>query len=138
MVSSLRHTIYKNFGKIDYIHYFRRMIRDYEARKWDFDVRTIVKRIKTEIPCPKYVCKREFSKRLCLTIMDEKLFIKEFDRYFNGYIRPAQELRKYRILARRIFVKNTDILLDIIKIVQEQIIIVGNVIADMNAIYQEN
>ena len=105
MVSSLRHTIYKNFGKIDYIHYFRRMIRDYEARKGDFDVRTIVKRIKTEIPCPKYVCKRGFSKRLCLTIMDEKLFIKEFDRYFNGYIRPAQELRKYRILARRIFVK---------------------------------
>ena len=36
MVSSLRHTVFKNFGKIDYLHYFRRMIKDYESRKWDF------------------------------------------------------------------------------------------------------
>lgn len=105
MVSSLRHTVFKNFGEIDYLHYFRRMIKDYENGKWDFDVRTIVKNIKVEIPCPKYVCKRGFSKRLCLTILDENLFIKEFDRYFNGYIRPMQELRKNLILARRIFVK---------------------------------
>ncbi|MGN0005989.1 MAG: hypothetical protein ACI37Z_08475 [Candidatus Gastranaerophilaceae bacterium] len=101
MVSSLRHAVYKNFGKIDYLHYFRRMIRDYEQHKWDFDV----KNIKIDIPCPRYVCKRGFSKRLCLTIIDDTLFLKEFDRYFNGYIRPMQELRKHRILARRIFVK---------------------------------
>ena len=105
MVSSLRHTIHKNFGGIDYLHYFRRMIKDYESRKWDFDIRTIVKNIKTEIPCPKYICKRGFIKRLCFTIMDDKLFIKEFDRYLNGYIRPIQELRKNKILARRIFVQ---------------------------------
>ena len=105
MVSSLRHVIYKNFGRIDYLHYFRRMIKDYEQHKWDFDIRTIVKNIKVDIPCPKYVCKRGFSKRLCLTILNDTLFIKEFDRYFNGYIRPMQELRKHRILARRIFVK---------------------------------
>ena len=104
MVSSLRHTVFKNFGKIDYLHYFRRMIKDYESRKWDFDIRTIVKNVKVEIPCPKYICKRGFSKRLCLTILDDNLFIKEFDRYLNGYIRPIQELRKNRILARRIFV----------------------------------
>ena len=104
MVSSLRHTVFKNFGKIDYLHYFRRMIKDYESRKWDFDIRTIVKNVKVEIPCPKYVCKRGFSKRLCLTILDDSLFIKEFDRYLNGYIRPMQELRNNRILARRIFV----------------------------------
>ena len=105
MVSSLRHAIYKNFGKIDYLHYFKKMIRDYEARRWDFDIRTIVKNIKVNIPCPKYICKRGFSKRLCLTILDDKLFIKEFDRYLNGYVRPIQELRKQRILARRIFVQ---------------------------------
>ena len=104
MVSSLRHTVFNNFGKIDYLHYFRRMIKDYESRKWDFDVRTVVKNIKVEIPCPKYICKRGFSKRLCLTILDDNLFIKEFDRYLNDYIRPIQELRKNRILARRIFV----------------------------------
>lgn len=105
MVSSLRHTIYKNFGKIDYLHYFRRMIKDYEQHKWDFDIRTIVKNIKIDFPCPKYVCKRGFSKRLCLTIIDDNLFMKEFDRYFNGYIRPIQELRKHRILARRVLVQ---------------------------------
>lgn len=33
MVSSLRYTTHKNFGNIDYLHYFRRMIRDYESRK---------------------------------------------------------------------------------------------------------
>ncbi len=104
MVSSLRHTIHKNFGNIDYIHYFRRMIKDFKAHKWDFDIRTVVKNIKTEIPCPKYICKKGFIKRLCLTIIDDAIFIKEFDRYFNGYIRPMQELRKNRILARRIFV----------------------------------
>ena len=92
MVSSLRNTVFKNFGKIDYLHYFRRMIKDYESRKWDFDIRTIVKNVKVEIPCPKYICKRGFSKRLCLTILDDNLFLKEFDRYLNGYIRPMQEL----------------------------------------------
>lgn len=105
MVSSLRHTIYKYYGTIDYLHYFKRMIRDYESRKWDFDIRTIVKKIKVDIPCPRYVSKRGFSKRLCLTIINDEIFLKEFDRYFNGYIRPMQELRRHRILARRIFVK---------------------------------
>ena len=105
MVSSLRHTVFKNFGKIDYLHYFRRMIKDYESYKWDFDIRTIVKNIKVEIPCPRYVSKRGFTKRLCLTIMDDNLFMKEFDRYYNGYVRPMQELRKNLIIARRIFVK---------------------------------
>ncbi len=105
MVSSLRHTVFKNFGKICYLHYFKRMIKDYENGKWDFDIRTIVKNIKIEVPCPKYVCKRGFSKRLCLTIINETLFIKEFGRYLNGYVRPIQELRKNLILARRIFVK---------------------------------
>lgn len=81
------------------------MIKDYESGKWDFDIRTIVKNIKVEVPCPKYVCRKGFSKRLCLTITDDSLFMKEFDRYFNGYIRPMQELRKNKILARRIFVK---------------------------------
>ena len=104
MVSSLRHTVFKNFGKIDYLHYVRRMIKDYESRKGDFDIRTIVKNVKVEIPCPKYICKRGFSKRLCLTILDDNLFLKEFDRYLNGYIRPMQELRNNRIIARRIFV----------------------------------
>ena len=46
MVSSLRHTVFKNFGKIEYLHYFRRMIKDYETKKWGFDIRTIVKNIK--------------------------------------------------------------------------------------------
>ena len=105
MVSSLRYTIYKNFGKISYLHYFMRMIRDYESGKWDFDIRTIVKNIKVEVPCPKYVCKCGFTKRLCFTITDDNLFMKEFDRYYNGYIKPMQELRKNLILARRVFVQ---------------------------------
>ncbi len=45
MVSSLRHTVFKNFGKIDYLHYFRRMIKDYESHKWDFDIREQLKKI---------------------------------------------------------------------------------------------
>lgn len=81
------------------------MIRDYESGKWDFDIRTIVKNIKVEIPCPKYLCKKGYIKRLCLTITDDNLFIKEFDRYYNGHIRPIQELRKNLIISRRIFVK---------------------------------
>ena len=63
------------------------MIKEYESGKWDFDIRTIVKNIKVEISCPKGFCKRGFTKRLCLTIIDDKLFIKEFDRYLNVYIR---------------------------------------------------
>lgn len=105
MVASLRHIVYKYFGKISYLHYFRRMIKDYETGKWDFDIRTLVKNIKVEIPCPMYISKKGFSKRLCLTIIDENKFKQEFDRYFNGYIRPMQELRKNLILARRIYVK---------------------------------
>lgn len=94
MVSSLRYTVNKNFGKICYLHYFKRMIKDYESGKWDFDIRTIVKNIKVDIPCPKYICKRGFSKRLCLTILDDNLFMKEFERYLDGYVRPIQVLRK--------------------------------------------
>lgn len=105
MVSSLRHTVQKYFGNIDYLHYYRRMIKDFETKKWDFDIRTIVKNIKVDIPCPQYICKKGFSKRLCLTIIDDQTFIKEFDRYLNGYIRPTQEIRKNLILARRIFIK---------------------------------
>ena len=105
MVSSLRYAIYKNFGKISYLHYFRRMIRDFESGKWDFDIRSIVKNIKVEIPCPKYVCRRGFTKRLCFTITNDDIFMKEFARYYNGYIRPAQELRKNLILSRRIFIQ---------------------------------
>ena len=104
MVSSLRYMVNKNFGKICYLHYFKRMIKDYESGKWDFDIRTIVKNIKVDIPCPKYICKRGFSKRLCLTILDDNLFMKEFERYLDGYIRPIQVLKKNLILARRIFV----------------------------------
>lgn len=80
------------------------MIKDYENGKWDFDIRTVVKKIKVEVPCPKYVCKKGYLKRLCLTITDEKIFEKEFNDYLNGYIRPIQELRKRRILARRLWV----------------------------------
>lgn len=105
MVSTLRYAVKKSFGNIDYLHYFRRMIKDYELGKQDFDIRTIVKNIKIDIPCPKYVSKRGYSKRLCLTILDEKIFHKEFDTYLNGYVRPIQELRKNRIIARRILFK---------------------------------
>lgn len=56
MVSSLRYAVFKNFGQIDYLYYFRRMIKDYDSGKWDFDIQTIVKNIKVEIPCPKYIC----------------------------------------------------------------------------------
>ena len=114
------------------------MIKDYESGKWDFDITTIVKNIKVEVPCPKYVCKRGFTKRLCLTITNDDLFLKEFDRYLNGYIRPAQELRKNLILARRIFVKNMDILPDIIKIVQMQDMIAKTAAALKNVCLLKN
>ena len=105
MVRSLRYTIHKNFGNIDYLHYFRRMVRDYESGKWDFDVRTVVKNLKAKIPCPRYISKKGYLKKYCLAIVNNDKFIQEFERYFNCYIRPAQELRKNIILARRIFVK---------------------------------
>ena len=104
MVSSLRYAIRKNYGDISYLHYYRKMVRDYELGKWDFDIRTIVKNVKIEVPCPKYIAKKGYIKRLCLTVIDEELFKKEFDRYFNGYIKPTQELRKNIVLARRVFV----------------------------------
>lgn len=80
MVKSLRYAVQKNFGNIDYLHYFRRMIKDYENRKWDFDIRNIVKNIKVDIPCPKYLCKRGFMKRQCWTIIDENTFLSISDR----------------------------------------------------------
>lgn len=104
MVSSLRYTVNKKFGKLDYLHYFRRMIRDYENGLWSFDIRTVVRKIKVEIPCPKYVCKKGFSKRLCWTICDDEIFEKEFSKYLNGYIYPIQEIRKNKILARKVWI----------------------------------
>lgn len=104
MVSSLRYAIHKNFGNISYLHYFKRMVKDFDSGKWDFDIRTIVKNIKIEVPCPKYIAKKGYIKRLCLTILNDELFLKEFDRYFNGYIRPMQEIRKNLIISRRVFV----------------------------------
>ena len=105
MVKSLRYEVHKNFGNIHYLHYFRRMIKDYENRKWDFDIRKVVKNIKVDIPCPKYLCKRGFMKRLCWTIINEQIFLKEFDRYLNGYVRPIQELRRQKILSRKVFLQ---------------------------------
>lgn len=75
MVSSLRHMVYKNYGKICYLHYFRRMIKDYESGKWDFDITTIVKNIKVEVPCPKYDCKNCGSIEECM--LAKKLSKKE-------------------------------------------------------------
>ena len=105
MVKSLRYVVQKNFVNIDYIYYFRKMIKDYENRKWDFNIRKVVKNIKVDIPCPEYLCKRGFMKRLCWTIIDEDTFLKEFNRYFYGYVRPMQELRKQKILSRKLFIK---------------------------------
>ena len=64
MVSSLRYTVYKHFGEIDYLHYYRRMIKDFEKGQWNFDIRSIVKNIKMSLPCPKYVCKKRFFKKI--------------------------------------------------------------------------
>ena len=105
MVSSLRYTVNKKFGKKSYIHYFKRMIRDYENGLWDFDIRTVVKKIKVEIPAPKYISKCGFSKRLCWTICNDVIFEREFDRYLTGYVYPLQEIRKNKILARKIWIK---------------------------------
>lgn len=105
MVSSLRYTVYKLFGEIDYLHYYRRMIKDFEKGQWNFDIRSIVKNIKMSLRCPKYVCKKGFSKRLCLTIINDELFKQEFSRYMNEYIYPMQAIRKNKILARKIWVK---------------------------------
>ena len=105
MVCSLRYAVFKIYGKIDYLHYYRRMIRDFETANWNFDIRTLVQNIKVDIPCPKYVCKRGLSKRLCLTITDDKAFEKEFSKYMNEYVYPLQEIRKNKILARKIWIK---------------------------------
>ena len=105
MVKSLRFMVRKQYGKIDYLHYFRRMIKDFENQLWVFDIRTIVKNVKVDIPCPKYIAKRWFSKKLCLTLLDEETFKTEFKRYYEGYILPFQELRQNIILARKIWIK---------------------------------
>ena len=105
MVCSLRYAVRKLFGNIKYLHYYRRMISDYENGNWHFDVRTLVKNIKVDIPCPKYVCKRGFVKRLCFTVFSFENFETEFKKYMYEYIHPLQEIRKNKILARKIWVK---------------------------------
>ena len=105
MVSSLRYTVYKRFGKIDYLHYYRRMVKDFEAGDWNFDIQSVVKNIKISLPCPKYVSKKGFSKRLCLTIINDEIFKQEFSKYTDEYVYPMQEIRKNRILARKIWIK---------------------------------
>lgn len=106
MVCSLRYATGKIIGKNkSYLHYYKSMIKAYENGLWKFDVRDVVKNIKIEIPCPKYVCKRGFSKRLCLTVLDVGLFETQLLKYMKEIIFPLREIRKNKILARKIWIK---------------------------------
>ena len=55
-----------------------------------------------EITFPKYVCRKGFTKRLCLTVLDYELFETQLSKYMTEVIIPRQIIRKDRILARRV------------------------------------
>lgn len=106
MVCSLRYAMGKIIGKDkSYLHYYKSMIKAYEKEIWEFDIRDIVKKIKVEIPCPKYVCRKGFTKRLCLTVLDDKLFETQLSKYMSEIIVPLHAIRKDRILARIVWIE---------------------------------
>lgn len=106
MVRSLRYATGMIIGKNrDYLHYYKSMIKTYEKGLWKFDIREIVKNIKVDIPCPKYVCKKGYTRRLCLTVLDYKLFETQLSKYMVEIIIPLQEIRRNKILARKVWIE---------------------------------
>ncbi len=105
MAISLRHVVKSMYENLDYKYYYDKMVRDYERGRWDFDVRSVVKLAEIFLPCPKNISSTGLIKRKCLTIIDEEVFRREFARYMDNYAIPLSEIRKERILARKLWVK---------------------------------
>jgi len=106
MKCSLRYGIHKIMGcEKDYLHYYRRIIRDYEKGYWYFDIRTLVKKTYIDVPCPRYISRRGYQKHFCLAIKDFEEFKIHFEKYLNDYLYPWQEIRANKIIARKIWIK---------------------------------
>lgn len=56
MVCSLRKAMQMVMGKEkSYLHYYKRIIKDYERGYWDFDIRTLIKKMYVVVPCPYHI-----------------------------------------------------------------------------------
>lgn len=52
MICSLRKAMQNIMGESkSYLHYYRRIINDYEKGCWCFDIRTLVKKMYIDLPC---------------------------------------------------------------------------------------
>lgn len=106
MVCSLRNAMQKVMGKDkSYLHYYQRIIRDYEKGNWNFDIRTLTKKMYVDVPCPNSIARRGYRKHLCLGIIDFGKFKIEYEKYLNEYLYPWQTVRTNKILARKAWIK---------------------------------
>lgn len=106
MVCSLRFAMKNIIGeKKSYLHYYNRFIKDYEKGLCDFDIRKYVRIGMTTTPCPVYVNKSGFCKRVCKTVTDIDSFTEKVKSYYENVILPIQEIKHNRSIARRAFIK---------------------------------
>lgn len=106
----MQYTLRKAMGEIleedeNYIRYYRRMIRDYESGNWFFDIRILVKLRAAEVNCPYIFSKRGYRRQICLCVTDFDEFKKQFEKYYNEYLKPQRVIRENLILARKIWNK---------------------------------
>lgn len=106
MICSLRKAMGKIIG-IDksYLHYYRRIISDYEKGYWDYDIRCIVKKAYIELPCSYQLSSRGLRKHFCFTVLDFEEFKHQFEKYLSEYLYPLQYLRANKIIARKAWIK---------------------------------
>lgn len=82
MICSLRNAMQKIMGKEkSYLHYYRRIIKDYEKGYWYFDIRTLVKKMYIDLPCSYHLTSKGSRKHLCLAVLDFKEFEKQLHIY---------------------------------------------------------
>lgn len=106
MVYSLR----KALGEImsndkSYLHYYRRIIGDYEKGYWNFDIRNLVKKAYIDLPCSYHLSSKGYRKHFCFCVLDFDEFKYQFEKYLNEYLYPLQYLRTNKIIARKAWIK---------------------------------
>lgn len=101
---SLRHAMRKIMGeKKSYLHYYKRIIRDFERGKWYYDIRPLVKKGYILIPCSYHYSKSGYRKIFCQVVVDFQEFEKQFEEYLNKHVYPTQIINSKIAVSRKIW-----------------------------------
>lgn len=106
MQYTLRQALLKILGNNkSYLHYYRSIIRAYEKGFWRFDIRTLVRNMPMNISCSYYLSSKGYRRQFCQVVIDFTELKNQMEKYMNEYIYPMQELRKNKIIARKVWIK---------------------------------